>query len=110
MDGEEPERQAGCAGYLVLAVFIAGAVAGLYLISRTVFILVVWGVGWGAVLWVARKPVQATSNPAPPPLPEPSPDAKPQVSMLRDKSHPNRWIVTKPSRYLTEDNKKAETT
>lgn len=99
---EAPEEQGGCAGYLVLAVLVSGAVVGLFLVSRTVFILTVWGAGWAAVVWAARKPVGDAPNPAPPPLPERGPAEEPQVTLMRDQNHPNRWIVARPSPWLSE--------
>lgn len=101
---EDPESS-GCAGTVVVTAAVLGAVYGTYAASRTAFILLVWIIGWGAVIWAAKQ-VPATSNPAPPPLPEGGPEEEPQVSTLRDKSHPNRWLITRPSRWLAVEHDK----
>lgn len=103
MSEEEAPGSSGCAGAAVIAAAVLGSVLGLYAISRTVFILAVWVIGWGSVIWVAKhtpKSVQDAANPAPPPVPERGPEEKPQVSVIRDTTHPNRWAVATPSRWL----------
>lgn len=93
----------GCAGAAVIAAAVLGSVLGLYAISRTVFILAVWVIGWGSVIWVAKqtpKSVRGTPYSAPPAPSERGSEEKPQVSVIRDTTHPNRWAVATPSRWL----------
>lgn len=113
-EGEEPEEtpeSSGCAGAAVIAAAALVAVFGTYAISRTAFIGLVWIISWGAVIWAARKPVPGTPDPAPPPVPERGSEEEPQVSMLRDKSHPNRWVVAARSPWMDQEiSKEAGTT
>jgi len=87
-DPEEPEERSGAGGGCVLAMCAAGAGAAVYAVSRDVFVIVIWVVSWALIWWVARAP-----NPAPPPVPEVVPVEEPQVSIVKDPDHPNRWIV-----------------
>ena len=105
MSEEDPEEEvpggSRAAGACLLTVLGAGAVWAAFAYSPDVAALVVWVVGWTRLICVARTP-----NHAPPPLPEPSPDEKPQVRTVRDTSHPNRWLVLRTSRWLEEDTDK----
>jgi len=96
-----PEQQ----GAAVLVPAAAGVGIAVFVYSRDAFVLLVWALGAIAVWYAARKPnksVQDAPNPAPPPLPERGSEEKPQVTMVRDTTHPNRWAVTRPSPWLTE--------
>ena len=95
---EAPERS-GCAGAAVIAAAVLGSMVGLYAITPEGFILLVWAIGWGAVIWVAKK-VPGTPESAPPPPPEGGAETAPQVSAVRDTRHPNRWVVTSPSWWM----------
>ena len=90
----------GCAGVTVLAVAALGLGTAVYAISSDTFVIAVWIIGWALVVKAARKPVQSTPDPAPPPLPERGSEEKPQVKMVRDMTHPNRWIVAAESPWL----------
>jgi hypothetical protein len=111
---EEAETSSGCAGAVVLSVLVTGAVLGLYAASRTAFILLIWALGWGAVIWVAKqapKSVRGAANPAPPAPSERGSEKKPQVTVIRDRSRPNRWAVADPSPWMDwEPDKEAGTT
>jgi len=87
------------AGVVVLAAAAAGTGLAVYAISRDLLVIAVWITGWALIYRVAR-----TRNPAPPAPPERGPAEKPQVNnerIIRDTTHPNRWIVTRPSPWLT---------
>ena len=79
----------------------AGVGIADFVYSRDAFVLLVWALGAAAVWYAARKP-NKIDNPSPPPPPDPSPKQEPQVTMVRDMTHPNRWAVTRPSPWLTE--------
>lgn len=99
-DDDLPEG-GGCAGVTVLTVAALGLGTAVYAISSDAFVIAVWIIGWALVVKAALKPVQSTPDPAPPPLPERGPEEKPQVKMVRDTTHPNRWIVATESPWLT---------
>lgn len=90
----------GCAGVTVLTVAALGLGTAIYAISSDTLVIAVWIVGWALVVKAARKPVQNTPDHSPPPLPERGPEEKPQVKMVRDTTHPNRWIVATESPWL----------
>lgn len=98
-DDDVPEG-AGCAGITVLTVAALGLGTAIYAISSDTFVIAVWIVGWALVVKAARKPVQSTPDRTPPPLPERGPEEKPQVKMVRDTTHPNRWVVAAESPWL----------
>jgi len=106
---DEPEEHSGCAGAAVISAAVLGLACGLWALSPTAFVLGLWIVGWGAIVWAARRPVPPTPNPAPPPVPERGPEEEVQVSAVRDTSHPNRWVVTRPSEWLSRTDKEAGT-
>lgn len=109
---EDPQQGLGCAAVAVVLIVVAVPLALLRLASRDLFIAVVVLTAWGAVLWAARTRspvvlddrnyVRGETNPAPPAPSERGSNEEPQVSMMRDQSHPNRWVVTRPLRWLTE--------
>lgn len=102
MSDEEPEPQGyGCAAVTVIAILTAVPLAALWLISRDLFIVAVWVVAWWMVIRAARKSVPGTPDPAPPPPPERGSEEEPQVTMVRDTAHPNRWNVARPSPWMT---------
>lgn len=103
MSEEEEPEGSGCAGATVIAAVVLATVLGLYAISRTAFILLVWIIGWGTVIWAARKPVPSTPDPAPPPPSEGAVEKEPQVSVIRDTGHPNRWLILEPSRWMASN-------
>lgn len=108
---EEAPESSGCAGAAVIAAAVLVAVFGTYAISRTAFIGLVWIIGAWAIIRAARKPVAGTPDPAPPAPPERGSEEKPQVRMIRDTGHPNRWVVAAPSPWMgVEINKEAGTT
>jgi hypothetical protein len=96
-----PEQQ----GAAVLTVAAAGVGLAVFVYSRDGFVLLVWALGAAAVWWAGCRPnkVHHAPDPAPPPLPERGSEEKPQVSMVRDGAHPNRWIVARQSRWVTEE-------
>lgn len=102
MDAEEPEESAGCAGAVLVTVLALGGAWAAHKVFPNGSILLLWIVGWGAVIW-ATGYRRHTPNPAPPPLPERGAEQNPQVTVMRDTSHRNRWIVTRPSPWLTYD-------
>ena len=99
MTDDVPEG-GGCAGITVLTVAALGLGTAVYAISSDTFVIAVWIIGWALVVKAARKPVQSTPDPAPPPLPERGSEEEPQVKMVRDTTHPNRWIVATESPWL----------
>lgn len=103
MTEEEPEPEgSGCAGVAVLTAAALVLLTILYSASPDFFIL---GVGalplaWFGYLWAAKKYVFDAPNPAPPPPPERGSEEEPQVTVVRDTSHPNRWLTPRPSKWL----------
>lgn len=111
MDEPDDSSGGGCGGYFVLTAAAAGVGAAVYAYSRDVFVIVFWALG-AILVWRAARKMPATPDPAPPAPPERGPDATPQVTdtvLLRDPSHPNRWLITRPSRWLKADNDKTGT-
>ena len=98
---QEPEGS-GCGGVVVLAGAAALALTVLWRLAPNLFVLAVWGIGWGAVIWVAKK-TPKIDNPSPPPPPERGTEKDPQVNVVRDTTHPNRWLVTRQSAWVTEE-------
>lgn len=97
-----PEQQ----GAAVLVTAAAGVGIAVFVYSRDAFVLLVWALGSAAVWYAAKTPnkcVRDAANPAPPPLPERGMEEEPQVKMVRDTTHPNRWTVARPSPWMTEE-------
>jgi len=110
VEPEEEEEGTGPGCGCVLAVPATLGLGILFATAPDFGVLLVWVVGWGAVIWSAKK-VPDAANPAPPPVPERGCEEEPQASIVRDTAHPNRWIVTRASRWLTEEiDKEAGTT
>lgn len=105
---EEREERSGCAGAAVIAAAVLAVLAGTYAASPEAFVLGAWAIGWGAIVWAAKKPVSSAPNPAPPPAPERGSEEEPQVTVVRDKSHPNRWVVAQPSSWMNWDPEKEQ--
>lgn len=104
-DEVEPEGS-GCAGAVVITAAVSAALAGVYALSPEGLVLGLWVLGWSALIWATGwrpKKLRRTANPAPPPLPERGCEEEPQVTMVRDTAHPNRWVVAHPSRWLAEN-------
>lgn len=102
---EEPEGL-GCGAVIAIPMMAALPLGIVYAASREAFVLLLWALGWGSVIWSARrtpKSVRDAANPAPPPVPERGCVENTQVSIVRDTTHPNRWIVAVPSRWMTEE-------
>lgn len=97
----EPEGSETAGGCMLLAVS-TGLGLAMYNVSRDLFVILVWVIGTSAVWWAAKK-VHTPVNPAPPPLPEGVAEEEPQVTTVRDKTHPNRWLTLKPSRWMREE-------
>lgn len=108
---EETPEKSGCAGGAVLVAASLGTGVAVYAYSRDVLVIVVWILG-AVLLWrAARKKVPGTPDPAPPPVPERGSEEEPQVTLVRDTAHPNRWLVTRESPWMTEEiDKEAGTT
>lgn len=104
---EEPEGNTGC-GAVVLSLLAVGVITVLYRISAEAFVLILWGTGWGAIIYAAKKRPH-TPNPTPPPDSERGPDEEPQVSFIRDTSHPNRWVAIRQSKWLRWTDEKTGT-
>jgi len=103
---EEPEvrrMSSRTSGAATLVICSAGVGLAVFAYSRDAFVLLVWVLGAAAVWWAAKKPVQGAANPAPPPLPERGLEKEPQVTMVRDTAHPNRWLVTRESPWMTQE-------
>jgi hypothetical protein len=95
-----PEQQ----GAAVLVTAGAGVGLAVFVYSRDAFVLLVWALGAVAVWWAAKRPnksVRDAPDPAPPGTSERGSEQEPQVSMVRDTTHPNRWIVARDSPWLT---------
>jgi hypothetical protein len=101
---EDPEERegSGCAGAAVVTAAVLALGGVFYAASPAFFVLALWALplAWFGYLWAAKRYVFDTANPAPPPAPEGATEEEPQVTTLRDKSHPNRWLVLKPSEWL----------
>ena len=114
MEDEVEPGGSGCAGAAVITAVVLAALGGVYALSPEGLVLGLWVVGWSALIWATGwrpKKLRRTANPAPPPLPERGSEEEPQVTMVRDSAHPNRWIVTQPSGWVTQEiNKEAGTT
>lgn len=92
----------------MLAVAALGTGWAIFSVSRNVFVLLVWGVG-AFLVWRAAKKVPHAPDRTPPPAPERGPEKEPQVTMVRDTEHPNRWIVARESPWVaTTIDKEAE--
>lgn len=105
---ETPARNGGCAGVAVITIAALGLGVAFYAVSRDLLIAVVWVAG-AVLLYRAAKKVPSTPDHSPPPLPEGAAEEEPQVTVVRDRSHRNRWLVTKPSRWMTADTDKTGT-
>lgn len=99
MDVDEGPEGTGCAGAAVAVVVVLGLASLMWAISPTYSVLGLWAVGWGAIIWTAKH-VPPAPNPAPPPAPEGAAQEEPQVTLMRDPSHPNRWLTVGPSKWL----------
>lgn len=112
MDDEvtEPEGS-GCGGYVILTAAAAGLGAAIYAYSRDGFVILFWVVG-AVLLWRAARKVHHAPDSTPPAPSERGPKASPQVTLIRDQSHPNRWVAIRPSEWLdwtdTEDRNRSE--
>lgn len=99
--GDAPQERSGCAGAIVLTVLVLALAVVLFAASREAFILVFWGgAAAGLLFWQARK-VPPASNSAPPTPSERGCEEEPQVTTIRDPSHPNRWLIIRPSEWLS---------
>lgn len=107
MSEEEEEPQgSGCAGAAVITAVVLAALGTAWAVTPNAFVLGVWGIGWGSVIWVAKKTPKSVgdaANPAPPAPSERGCEKEPQVNMVRDTEHPNRWIVARPSAWMTQE-------
>lgn len=111
MSDEEAPESSGCAGAAVITAAVLVAVFGTYAISRTLFIGLVWIIGAWAIIRAARKPVADTPDHSPTGPSEGVAKEEPQVRMIRDTGHPNRWVVAAPSPWMgVEIDKEAGTT
>lgn len=110
MSAEDPEDDSpegsGCGGYAILAAAAAGLGAAIYAYSRDGFVILFWVIG-AVLIWRAARKMPSTPNRTPPAPSERGPNASPQVTLIRDQSHPNRWVAIRPSKWLdwtdTED-------
>lgn len=96
---EPPAGPSRAAGIAVATAVVLGALTGLWAVSRTAFVLIFWTVAWGLLIREARK-VPGTPDPAPPAPSERGSEKEPQVNVVRDTSHPNRWIITRETPWL----------
>lgn len=81
--------------------------------GTAIFTIAVWVLGWASLIWATRpnKSVEDAATPTPPASPERGSKQEVQVSIVRDTAHPNRWIVTRPSGWMTQEiEKEAGTT
>jgi len=107
-DAPAPEPRGRFAGGCLLTVAALGTGWAIFSVSRNVFVLLVWGVG-AFLIWRAAKKVPGATNPAPPPPSERGSEKEPQVTMVRDTAHPNRWVVARESPWVaTTIDKEAE--
>lgn len=111
-DAEEPEktpeRNGGCAGVAVITIAALGLGVAFYAVSRDLLVAVIWVTG-AVLLYRVAKKVPDAANPTPPAPSERGCEEEPQVTVVRDFSHPNRWLVTKPSRWMSADTDKTGT-
>jgi hypothetical protein len=112
-DLEEPQETSGeealggnTAGAVLLTLASGGVGLAVFTYSRDAFVLLVWALGAIGVWWAAKKPVRDTPNPAPPPAPERGSDEEPQVILVKDPAHPNRWLAVHSSPWLAKDTSK----
>lgn len=108
---ETPERNGGCAGVAVITAAALGLGAAFYAVSRDLLIIAIWFTGFVLLYRAARKRDLAAQDrePLPHRPSERGSEEEPQVTVVRDQSHPNRWLVTKPSRWMTADTDKTGT-
>lgn len=99
MDVDDGPEGTGCAGAAVATMVVLGFASLMWAITPTFSVLALWAVGWGAIIWAAKR-VPPAPNPAPPPAPEGAAEEKPQVTLMRDPDHPNRWLTASPSKWL----------
>jgi hypothetical protein len=99
---EEEEAGTGKGCGCILAVPATLALGILFYQVPDLGVGLVWVAGWGSVIWAAKK-VPSAANPAPPPLPERGYEKEQQVSIVRDKDHPNRWLILRTSGWMTEE-------
>lgn len=95
---------APASGVTVLVAVALGTGIAVYAVSRDVFVLLAWALGAGLLYRAAKrgpKSVQDAAGPAPPAPSERGSQEEPQVSLVRDTTHPNRWIVTRDSPWMT---------
>lgn len=95
---------APASGVAVLVAVALGLGLAVYAISRDALVLIVWALGATMIYRAAKagpKSVQDAPDPAPPTPPERGSKTEPQVNIVRDTAHPNRWIVTRESPWLT---------
>lgn len=101
----EPEGPEG-GGWCLLIAAAAGVGMAVFAYSRDLFVIAFWVIGSVAV-WRAARKVSGAPNPAPPPAPERGSQEEPQVTLIRDTTHPNRWVIIRQSKWLrwtaTED-------
>ena len=90
---EEDEMETSqTAGYVLLGVAALGVTYVLCLAAPRVMTLILWGLGWTGLILGWRK-MRSTRYPAPPAPPERGSEKEPQVRIVKDPEHPNRWIV-----------------
>jgi hypothetical protein len=105
-DGGLDRRGCGC----VLAVPATVVLVVLFTKAPDLGVGLLWVTGWGSLIWAAKR-VPREANPAPPPVPERGSKEEPQVGVVRDQSHTNRWLVLRNSVWMTEEiTKEAGTT
>lgn len=88
-------------GWCLLIAAAAGVGVAVFAYARDVLVILFWALG-SVALWRAARRVQYAANPAPPPVPDKPTKQEPQVStvVVKDATHPNRWAVAEPSRWL----------
>lgn len=108
---ETPVRNGGCAGVAVITAAALGLGVAFYAVSRDLLVVVIWVAGAVLLYRAAKKMPDGVQDrePLPHRPSERGSEEEPQVTVVRDHSHPNRWLVTKPSRWMTADTDKTGT-
>lgn len=99
---QEPQGSETAGGCMLLAVS-TGLGFAVYNISRDLLVIVVWVIGTALIGRACRNKVQRPVNSAPPAPSKRGCEEEPQVTVMRDKTHPNRWVITKRSRWMNEE-------
>lgn len=98
-DRFEPEEDPEGGGWCLLVAAAAGVGVAVFAYSRDAFVILFWVIG-AVALWKANKKMPSAPDRTPPPTPKRGSEQEPQVNVVRDPTHPNRWTVTEQTPWL----------